>query len=142
MRILSLFICFLNLISFKYFRGVIQRMIFNQDQTRVRRMETDAMNKLVKICKGIVNSYFLSIINSLSFSFLGNQVFPHQGGFIYPGTKWCGPGNIAKSEDDLGSFEAEDRCCRDHDRCPQALASGECKLGICNDSPFTRYTDT
>lgn len=94
-------------------------MLFNSDQIRVRRMETDAMNKLVKICKG-------------------DQVFPYQGGFIYPGTKWCGPGNAAKSHDDLGVYEAEDKCCRAHDNCPQALASGECKLGICNDSPFTR----
>lgn len=101
-------------------RGIIQRMLFNSDELRVRRMTNESVVKLEKICRN-------------------NQVLsPFQGGFIYPGTKWCGPGNIAQGYDDIGIHDAEDRCCREHDNCPNALARGECRQGICNDSPFTR----
>ncbi|KAK2714090.1 uncharacterized protein LOC136039940 [Artemia franciscana] len=58
--------------------------------------------------------------------------------FIYPGTKWCGPGDIANSPDDLGIYRKTDMCCREHDHCNDMMASGECKHGLCNSSPFTR----
>lgn len=57
---------------------------------------------------------------------------------IYPGTKWCGPGNVAASYNDLGHHAAEDACCREHDHCPIAISSQQCIHGICNNSPFTR----
>ena len=31
---------------------------------------------------------------------------------IFPGTKWCGVGSVAKHNDDLGYHEEADRCCR------------------------------
>ncbi|KAJ4430919.1 hypothetical protein ANN_19512 [Periplaneta americana] len=52
-------------------------------------------------------------------------------------TKWCGPGDIAEDYDDLGRYTEEDKCCRDHDRCPDQLAPGQCLYGICNHTPFT-----
>ncbi|XP_054010030.1 acidic phospholipase A2 PA4-like, partial [Hylaeus anthracinus] len=60
------------------------------------------------------------------------------GGLIYPGTKWCGPGNLATSYDDLGQHRLEDACCREHDHCPITIEPKECMPGICNRSPFTR----
>lgn len=49
-------------------------MLLTSDSRRVRQMSDDSIAKLEKVCKD-------------------NQVqSPHQGGFIYPGTKWCGPG--------------------------------------------------
>jgi len=41
-----------------------------------------------------------------------------------PGTKWCGPGNIATSYDDLGTEREVDMCCRapsDHPMCVGGL---------------------
>lgn len=67
--------------------------------------------------------------------FLQNQV---SRGLIYPGTKWCGPGNVADSYDDLGQHAAEDFCCREHDHCPFTIGPQQCIHGICNNSPFTR----
>ena len=32
--------------------------------------------------------------------------------FIFPGTKWCGQGAVAKGYNDLGYHEEADRCCR------------------------------
>jgi Phospholipase A2 len=55
------------------------------------------------------------------------------------GTKWCGPGNIANSYDDLGTRVATDMCCRDHDNCDDSLNPGSCKNGLCNNSVFTKY---
>lgn len=56
---------------------------------------------------------------------------------IYPGTKWCGPGNIASNYDDLGYFTKTDMCCRTHDHCDN-IAAGESKDGLVNNTPFTK----
>ena len=37
---------------------------------------------------------------------------------IFPGTKWCGKGDLAQCFDDLGDDLELDMCCRDHDCCP------------------------
>lgn len=65
------------------------------------------------------------------------QLFNHIP-FNFKGTKWCGPGNIANGYNDLGYKTDEDRCCREHDHCPNQLEPGQCRQGICNMSPFTR----
>ncbi|XP_044737877.1 phospholipase A2-like isoform X2 [Chrysoperla carnea] len=101
-------------------RGTIQRMLLASDQRRVRQMSNNAISLLEEICR---NNKVTSM---------------HQGGFIYPGTKWCGPGDVAKNYTDLGYNKAEDVCCREHDHCPNIIKSGECKNGICNTSHFTR----
>uniref|UniRef100_A0A1W7R9X4 Phospholipase A2 n=1 Tax=Hadrurus spadix TaxID=141984 RepID=A0A1W7R9X4_9SCOR len=55
--------------------------------------------------------------------------------FIYKGTKWCGPGNIAENEFDLGILEA-DKCCYVHDHC-DSIAAGETKYGLVNNGYYT-----
>jgi secretory phospholipase A2 len=57
---------------------------------------------------------------------------------IFPGTKWCGAGSAARSTEDLGLYVETDKCCRDHDTCPENMAPKECKNGLCNDSDYTR----
>lgn len=101
-------------------RGVIRSKLLSSDQRRVRQMTDDSIAKLIAICnKDFVHS-------------------AHQGGFIYPGTKWCGPGNNADNFTDLGQHAKEDRCCREHDHCPKYLRPHLCERGICNKSPFVR----
>ncbi|XP_035222170.1 uncharacterized protein LOC118195047 [Stegodyphus dumicola] len=56
---------------------------------------------------------------------------------IFPGTKWCGAGDIAKDYNDLGIHQDTDRCCRAHDLCNDTLAPGETRNGLTNKSPFT-----
>ncbi|XP_064639868.1 uncharacterized protein LOC135495330 [Lineus longissimus] len=36
---------------------------------------------------------------------------------IAPGTKWCGADNVAEHYHDLGTENATDSCCREHDHC-------------------------
>ncbi|XP_057308975.1 phospholipase A2-like [Hydractinia symbiolongicarpus] len=58
---------------------------------------------------------------------------------IFPGTHWCGNGNIADSQDDsdLGTFDKVDRCCRTHDHCPRNLNGGTSGYGTVNTGKYT-----
>ncbi|XP_076294375.1 phospholipase A2 phaiodactylipin isoform X1 [Lasioglossum baleicum] len=104
-------------------RGVIQKMVLNADPKKVRQMSNNLVADLEETCKESRDKG-------------KNQ--PAGGGLIYPGTKWCGPGTLASSYDELGHHAAEDACCREHDQCPVTLGPHECIHGICNNSPFTR----
>ncbi|CAH1132759.1 unnamed protein product [Ceutorhynchus assimilis] len=101
-------------------RGTIRTMLLAADAAKVRQMSDDAISKLETVCRNKA------------------ELIRMQGGFMYPGTKWCGPGNNAANYSDLGKFQKEDMCCREHDNCPKYLMKGECREGICNNSPFTR----
>ncbi|GAB1863689.1 phospholipase A2 [Camponotus japonicus] len=61
-----------------------------------------------------------------------------QPALIFPGTKWCGSGNIANSSDDLGVFAMTDACCREHDKCKDIIESMQTKYGLTNDAFYTR----
>uniref|UniRef100_A0A1V1WBH9 Putative phospholipase n=1 Tax=Superstitionia donensis TaxID=311983 RepID=A0A1V1WBH9_9SCOR len=54
---------------------------------------------------------------------------------IVPGTKWCGPGNKAANESDLG-WLAADKCCRAHDHC-DSISQGKSKYGLKNEGEYT-----
>lgn len=60
------------------------------------------------------------------------------GLFIYPGTKWCGAGNISNGYDDLGHHAETDRCCREHDHCEDFIVAFGAKHGLKNFSPVTK----
>lgn len=88
--------------------------------------------------------------NMETFDFESNEIVEHSDDGVrsnrsnverinltLPGTKWCGPGNVADDYDDLGKHEDEDKCCREHDHCDN-IASGEEKYGLKNDDYFTR----
>ncbi|KAM8712118.1 hypothetical protein ACLKA7_012614 [Drosophila subpalustris] len=45
----------------------------------------------------------------------------HGLGITVPGTKWCGPGDIAENYDDLGTDVELDMCCRAHDHCEDKI---------------------
>ena len=55
----------------------------------------------------------------------------------YLGTKWCGKGNIADQDDDLGVYPLEDSCCRAHDNCPDYILAGETKHNVTNQRSYT-----
>lgn len=59
---------------------------------------------------------------------------------IYPGTKWCGAGDVAENYNDLGLDADLDKCCRDHDHCPDLIHAGEyaVKYNLTNDSYITK----
>ncbi|XP_041349230.1 group 3 secretory phospholipase A2-like [Gigantopelta aegis] len=54
------------------------------------------------------------------------------GWFIFPGTKWCGDGDIAESYDDLGYDIGTDSCCRKHDNCKYIIERFTWKYNLFN----------
>lgn len=54
------------------------------------------------------------------------------------GTLWCGNGDLAKNENDLGYFNRTDACCRSHDNCMNDILSGDTKANLKNNGLFTR----
>ncbi|KAG8232715.1 hypothetical protein J437_LFUL013308, partial [Ladona fulva] len=54
------------------------------------------------------------------------------------GTKWCGTGNIATSDNDYGAYDAPDRCCKEHDHCPEFLDPGQSRYGLTNSASLSR----
>ncbi|XP_063147153.1 protein PROCA1 [Candoia aspera] len=50
-------------------------------------------------------------------------------GFTYPGTLWCGAGNIAESYEQLGEHQETDKCCREHDHCQHLIYPFTYKYG-------------
>ncbi|XP_047469202.1 phospholipase A2-like [Penaeus chinensis] len=56
---------------------------------------------------------------------------------IFPGTKWCGAGARAESDDDLGRSLETDRCCRAHDRCPDSIIKHSTRHGLVNRGRYT-----
>ncbi|KAL7033385.1 hypothetical protein ACKWTF_007571 [Chironomus riparius] len=104
-------------------RGSIQQVVLSMDSLKIRQVPIETIHTLEKVCVE------------------GNQLSSEiQGGlsFIYPGTLWCGPGNIAQNYSDLGRHSEEDKCCRAHDNCYPQIAPGECLKSICNKGSFTR----
>uniref|UniRef100_A0A3B5AZ97 Protein interacting with cyclin A1 n=1 Tax=Stegastes partitus TaxID=144197 RepID=A0A3B5AZ97_9TELE len=53
-------------------------------------------------------------------------------GFTYPGTLWCGAGNMADNYNQLGDFADTDSCCRTHDHCPHVIHAFSSKYGHTN----------
>ncbi|KAM6933306.1 uncharacterized protein proca1 [Xenentodon cancila] len=53
-------------------------------------------------------------------------------GFTYPGTLWCGAGNMADDYSQLGEFGDTDSCCRTHDHCPQVIHAFSSNYGYTN----------
>ncbi|XP_026461613.1 uncharacterized protein LOC113363334 [Ctenocephalides felis] len=67
-----------------------------------------------------------------------NKSFKDQVQAIFPGTLWCGGGDKARSNEDLGRFKDTDACCREHDFCQDNILAGEEKHGLINGGLFTR----
>ncbi|XP_044002225.1 phospholipase A2-like [Aphidius gifuensis] len=61
-----------------------------------------------------------------------------QDRMIFPGTKWCGRGNISEGYDDLGYYEEVDKCCRSHDYCPDVIEGYESKHNLTNLKSYAR----
>ncbi|XP_070491857.1 uncharacterized protein [Chironomus tepperi] len=57
---------------------------------------------------------------------------------VFPGTKWCGTGDIAKNFHDLGEEKDMDRCCRDHDICPIKVRAYQSRYNLTNNSIYTK----
>ena len=60
------------------------------------------------------------------------SAFDFNSVLIFPGTKWCGKGDLAECYDDLGPDQELDVCCRDHDCCPYMIPPFSSRFNLFN----------
>ncbi|CAH1105954.1 unnamed protein product [Psylliodes chrysocephalus] len=58
-------------------------------------------------------------------------------GITYPGTKWCGIGNIASDDNDFGTEIEADKCCQTHSNCPDYIEGFQTKYNLTNPLPYS-----
>lgn len=68
------------------------------------------------------------ILNYYKFDFL-EQFFCSQS----LGTLWCGLGDIARKNSDLGMYTEMDECCRTHDSCEDYIEPKSARYGLYNE---------
>lgn len=51
---------------------------------------------------------------------------------IYPGTLWCGKGNVSSSFEELGEARETDKCCRTHDHCEFVIEGFQTRYELFN----------
>nr|CAD7398706.1 unnamed protein product [Timema cristinae] len=66
------------------------------------------------------------------------RVLYHRAYFKFNGTRWCGAGNVARNNKDIGLFTDTDNCCKNHDSCDDIILAGQTKYELTNPSLFTR----
>ncbi|XP_018578351.1 phospholipase A2-like [Anoplophora glabripennis] len=108
------------------------------------------MNSLLILLVAFIRSYGVAGVkiiwdNSVDYNFndfdissRADEVRMPNRFFIYPGTKWCGAGNIAESDDDFGIHRDTDKCCRNHDYCPDIIEGFQTRYNLTNPSFYTR----
>ncbi|XP_077485100.1 uncharacterized protein LOC144095188 [Amblyomma americanum] len=96
---------------------------------QVTNVSTEEMNQLVNTCMNIQQMTSGSSILDTLGDTLHSLV-------IFPGTKWCGPGNVAENDNDLGQAAATDRCCRNHDKSASSIAPFETEHNVTNYRPY------
>ncbi|XP_077485101.1 phospholipase A2 hemilipin-like [Amblyomma americanum] len=97
---------------------------------QVTNVSTEEMNQLVNTCMNIQPMTSGSSILDTLGDTLHSLV-------IFPGTKWCGAGDVAENDDDLGPAAATDRCCRDHDMSDDSIAPFETEHNVTNYRPYS-----
>ncbi|GFO35869.1 phospholipase a2 [Plakobranchus ocellatus] len=104
----------------------------SQPASDIMEVDSDTVHKMAVGCSGVISG-----VGSKEHIVEKRSPFDILKG-IYPGTKWCGKGNAARSYGDLGSYRRTDMCCREHDHCPHTIRARGRRYELYNPSPFTR----
>ncbi|BES97084.1 Phospholipase A2 [Nesidiocoris tenuis] len=105
------------------------------------KLKFDQMMQLMQLCDQLPDRKVVGAkYNSATAAPPGKEImqqrtFSNFG--IFPGTKWCGTGDIATNYYDLGSEVVVDKCCRAHDICPVKVLGYAKKYELYNDSFIT-----
>ncbi|CAN7979751.1 unnamed protein product [Ixodes pacificus] len=99
----------------------------------VTNVKQDEMQYFLDLCDNRTENDTQGSLKSI-FEFILETL---QSLVIYPGTKWCGAGNIANNDDDLGSQRGTDMCCRTHDQSSDNIAPFQSEHGVTNFQIFT-----
>ncbi|XP_075554665.1 phospholipase A2 hemilipin-like [Dermacentor variabilis] len=111
-------------------RALINKLLFSVPISVVDHVNVYQMNNVVHQCaqrpQNAKDSYFPKL-----------QENGHQGAVMFPGTKWCGAGNVASNYDDLGKAREADMCCREHDLAKESIPAFGAKRGVRNKLFYT-----
>uniref|UniRef100_A0A224YDF5 Phospholipase A2 n=1 Tax=Rhipicephalus zambeziensis TaxID=60191 RepID=A0A224YDF5_9ACAR len=94
------------------------------------RLSTREMDRISHQCSGRPKNFEASFFAQL----LDKK---YQGIAAFPGTKWCGSGNVARNYEDLGEARDADKCCRDHDFAIDSLPPNKTRHGLQNKLTYT-----
>lgn len=114
-------------------KDFIDTMLTAVSENAITKVTKDEMDKFVNLCHNRELHTTKKAPKSI-FNFLGKMLHSF---VIYPGTKWCGEGTLAKDYDDLGTNRAVDMCCREHDHATDYIEPFQKKHGIRNWEPYT-----
>lgn len=103
----------------------------------VIRMDTDTVIDFIKACEQLIH-----VTDARKKTNQSQRRRKRDVQIIYPGTKWCGTGDRADNDNDLGRFDDVDKCCREHDHCPEYIPDGEKRGGLRNDRGYTLLSCT
>ncbi|XP_075553804.1 phospholipase A2-like isoform X2 [Dermacentor variabilis] len=96
----------------------------------VDRVNKHQMDDVVHQCtqrpRNVEGSYFAKLLDK-----------KFQGILAFPGTKWCGAGNVARNYTDLGEAPDADICCRDHDFAAESIPPNKSSHGLQNQYLYT-----
>ncbi|KAH6925383.1 hypothetical protein HPB50_004510 [Hyalomma asiaticum] len=94
------------------------------------RLSEDEMDQILHKCTGqphnFEGSYFAQLLDA-----------KFRGLFVFPGTKWCGRGNVARNYEDLGEAQDADMCCREHDYAADSIPPHKSFHGLENKLTYT-----
>ncbi|XP_003747592.1 uncharacterized protein LOC100898289 [Galendromus occidentalis] len=118
--------------------GPVLELVSDQPSIQFINVTTDLMDDYIAQCDGRkerndTRPLFQKFMSGLKKG--PKTILKHA--VIFPGTKWCGAGNVARNYDDLGQMSGTDKCCRDHDHAVESLDRGEEKHGLKNDLLYT-----
>ncbi|XP_067134321.1 phospholipase A2 hemilipin-like [Centruroides vittatus] len=117
---------------------IIEKMLELVPKKLVKVVPKKDISKLVNQCnellyKKIRENAFDIIKTPFDFA---RKIF--KSFLIFPGTKWCGAGDVADDYDDLGPATETDMCCRTHDHCNDSIVGFETKYKLKNKDFYTK----
>lgn len=126
------------------FDSADSKRLLSEDNLKIELFGKSAIADLVDACNKI--SMFGGVEGigteiTLPQEILGStSTYSTSKGIVVPGTKWCGMGQTAENDDDLGSIADVDSCCRAHDKCPYNVHAFQTKDFYFNLRPHTVST--
>lgn len=114
-------------------KDLIEGILSAIPESLLTKVTPEEMQEFLDLCDGIDPNAEKSGLKSF-FDFIGDTL---RSLFIFPGTKWCGAGDVAKNYDDLGRNKETDKCCREHDHSSDYIGALKTKHGITNKNLYT-----
>ncbi|KAM7306331.1 uncharacterized protein ISCGN_010057 [Ixodes scapularis] len=122
--------CYCNIIGD---RALIEEIMQYINKDIIEKTTKERVQYYLNLCNSIKSKRDKGSLESL-FERIAEKL---QRLFIFPGTKWCGAGDVAKEYSDLGVHKGTDMCCRTHDISTDNIPALQTKHGITNNNFYT-----